>query len=208
LAALCVPCAHEVTPEHLTETKVALPAAVDLLPRGVAFDAIAFACTSGATILGEAAVEAAVHQVRPGVAVSNPLSAVKAACRSLGLSRIAFVSPYVAAVSQAMRDALSAAGIETAVFGSFEAADDRIVASISPASILEAVLKVGASPESDGVVVACTNLRAAGVVEEAEARLGKPVVTSNQALAWHMLRLSGSQEALPGRGRLFLEPLR
>ena len=33
--------------------------------------------------------------------------------------------------------------------------------------------------------------------------LGKPVTASNHALAWHMLRLSGIDDALPGRGRLF-----
>jgi maleate isomerase len=202
-----VPCQREVTPENLTETQAALPAAVDLLPQGVSFDAIAFACTSGATVLGEAQVEAAVHKARPGVAVSNPLSAVKAACRALKLQRIGFVSPYVAGVSAAMREKLATAGIDTFRFGSFEVADDSIVARVTPASILDAVLSLGEAAACDGVFVACTNLRAAAIIEQAEARLGKPVVSSNQALAWHMLRLAGRSDPLPRRGRLFTLPL-
>ena len=45
--------------------------------------------------------------------------------------------------------------------------------------------------------------RATGVIPEAEARLGKPVITSNQALAWHMLRLAGVPDGRLVAGALF-----
>lgn len=41
------------------------------------------------------------------------------------------------------------------------------------------------------------------VVEAIEVATGKPVVTSNQALAWDVLRGSGNASKLQGRGRLF-----
>ena len=112
-----------------------------------------------------------IRRVRPGVTVSNPLSAAKAALRALNLKRIGFVTPYVAEVSAAMRDNLAKAGFETVSFGSFEEVEDGVVARMTPGSILEAVLTVGAVAGCDGVFVSCTNLRAAGVLEEAEARL-------------------------------------
>ncbi|MEQ8354276.1 MAG: aspartate/glutamate racemase family protein [Kiloniellaceae bacterium] len=202
-----VPSGREVTPETLAAMEAELPAAVSLLPTGVPFDVIAYACTSGATVIGEAGVATAIRSVRPGVAVSNPLTAAKAALAALGLRRIGFVTPYTAKVSAAMRDKLSAAGFDTVSFGSFEVAEDGIVARMTPASILEAILSVGEAAPCDGIFTACTNLRAAGVIEEAEARLGKPVVTSNQALAWHMLRLAGYDNALHGHGQLFTRPL-
>jgi maleate isomerase len=31
----------------------------------------------------------------------------------------------------------------------------------------------------------------ANIIHKAEQKLGKPVISSNQALAWHLLRLSG-----------------
>ena len=202
-----VPSGREVTPESLAEMAAALPAAVDLLPPGVAFDVIAYACTSGATIIGEDEVAAIIHRRRPGVSVSNPLTAAKAALLALKIGRLGFVTPYVAEVSSAMRENLAADGFETVAFGSFEVAEDGVVARMTPASILSAIVAVGEEAACEGVFVACTNLRAAGIIEEAEARLGKPVVTSNQALAWHMLRLAGVDAALPGRGRLFTLPL-
>jgi maleate cis-trans isomerase len=38
-----------------------------------------------------------------------------------------------------------------------------------------------------------------------ERKLGKPVVASNQASMWKMLRLMSDRRALPGAGRLFRE---
>lgn len=198
---------HEVTPETLAAMEAALPAAVDLLPQEVRLDVIAYACTSGATVIGEEKVAEIVRSVRPGVFVSDPLAAAKAALTALGVRRLGFVTPYVAAVSTAMRDKLAAAGFETVSFGSFEVAVEGIVARMTPESILEAIMTVGEAPDCEAVFAACTNLRAAGIIDAAEARLGKPVITSNQALAWHMLRLTGNDAVLPGYGRLFELPL-
>ena len=41
------------------------------------------------------------------------------------------------------------------------------------------------------------------IVAALEQEIGKPVVTSNQALAWDALRLAGVSDSLPARGRLF-----
>ncbi len=38
---------------------------------------------------------------------------------------------------------------------------------------------------------------------ELEAELGKPVTSSNHAMAWHSLRLAGIDEPQPQFGRLF-----
>ena len=51
--------------------------------------------------------------------------------------------------------------------------------------------------------VSCTSLRALGIVEDLEADLGIPVVSSNLAFGWHLLRLAGVEDAIPGLGRLY-----
>ncbi len=198
-----VPSGAEVTPESLAAMQAEIPAAVRLLPPTARFDVIGYACTSGATIIGEAAVAAAIRSVRPGVSTSDPLTATKAACRALGVRRLGFVTPYVAEVSAAMRRNLEEAGLEIAAFGSFEESEEAVVARIAPASVLDAIFRVGAGADCEAVFASCTNLRATGVIAEAEARLGKPVVTSNQVLAWHMLRLAGLSEGRPAGGSLF-----
>ena len=60
-------------------------------------------------------------------------------------------------------------------------------------------------PQSDGLVVACLNFRSHPVIDALEARIGKPVVTSTQAVLWHLLRLAGINTAIHGFGRLLRE---
>jgi maleate isomerase len=43
------------------------------------------------------------------------------------------------------------------------------------------------------------------MVECTERRLGKPLVTSNQAMLWDCLRLAGIEDRLEGLGRLLRE---
>ena len=94
--------------------------------------------------------------------------------------------------------------MEIPVMGSFNQEDDNVVARIAPSSLAEAIVRLGSAKDCDAVFVSCTSLRVARIVEEVEARIGKPVTSSNHALAWHMLRLTGYAKPLPKRGRLFL----
>ena len=43
----------------------------------------------------------------------------------------------------------------------------------------------------------------APVATPVRPKSGKPVLSSNQALAWHMLRLAGIDDGFAGFGRLF-----
>ena len=61
-----------------------MTATAALLPQGL--DGVAYACTSGATIIGPDRVEALVQMAHPGVPVTNPLSSVVAALGELGMS--------------------------------------------------------------------------------------------------------------------------
>jgi len=195
----------DLTAETIRAMAARLPASSALLPAGV--DVIGYACTSGATVLGEDSVEALVAKAHPGVAVTNPLTALKAACRGLDVTRIGLVSPYVADVSDRLRAALSEAGIEVTAFGSFGEKRERLVARISPVSVIEALGEIGRSPDCEAVFASCTNLRAAESICQVEAMLGKPVLASNQVLAWHMLRLAGNRTVPAKAGHLASTPL-
>ena len=78
---------------------------------------------------------------------------------------------------------------------------ERQVARISTDSILDAILAVGGR-DCQAVFASCTNLRAVSVLAEAERMLGKPVLASNQVLAWHLLRLAGLPDPLGIGGAL------
>lgn len=197
-----IPSGADVTPESLGRMKDALPAAAHLLPPSVDFRDIAYACTSGATMIGPETVAAIVREATGCAVVTDPLTATIAALEKLDARRLAFLTPYRADVSLAMRTALESAGIEIAGFGSFEEESEARVARIDPRSLLEATLQVARQKPCDAVFLACTNLRGLGIIGAAEQELGVPVITSNQALAWHMLRRAGITSEGAGIGKL------
>ena len=198
-----IPNEMEVTKENLANMEKELPVAAALLPALFNFDVIGYGCTSGSTIIGEKNVEKAIQVVHPDVPTSNPLTACKAALQALRVKRVAFLTPYDPGITTTMRDNLLVSGFEIPVTGSFFESDDFVVGRIDPESILEAIEKIGARDDCDGVFVSCTNLRVASIIETAEARLGKPVTSSNHALAWHLLRLAGIQDCPENFGSLF-----
>lgn len=197
-----IPSGADVTPETLAAMERDLPAAVALFPRGLTFDALGYGCTSGAAQIGPERVAALVGA--RARAVTDPLSALVAACRALGLRRLALVSPYVAQVSARLRAALAAQRIDSPVFGSFDVAEEARVVRITPSSIRAAGRDLVDGTEVDGLFLSCTNLDTLDVIDGLEADIGRPVLSSNQVLAWHMAALAGAGPApVPGRlGRL------
>lgn len=197
-----------ITPETLMEMKAEIPPTAKLLPFSVDFNVIAFACTSGALVIGEETVAELVRDVKPGVKVTDPVTAARAAISSMGVKRVALLTPYVKEINVRLRNSLVERGLDIPVMGSFNEADDNVVARMTPDSIRDAIVKIGSQPDCDGVFVSCTSLRVAKIAEETEALIGKPVTSSNHALAWHMLRLAGIEDDIPGFGRLYRTQLK
>lgn len=197
-----IPSGADVTPETLAAMEADLPRATSLLPPA-GFDAIGYACTSGATRIGAARVAELVAGNATTKAVTDPLTAAIAALNALGVRAFAFVSPYVASVAGPIRAAFEAQGLAVPEVLSFGVRTEALVARIDPASILEAGLAAGRSEHVEAVFLSCTNLRTLDIIDDLEARLGKPVLSSNQVLAWHMAQLSGAPVSEDAPGRLF-----
>ena len=195
-----IPAEPEVTPEALKTMEGHMSATAALLPKGL--DAVGYGCTSGATVIGPARVAALIGAVQDQAAVTNPLSAVLAALAALQASRIALLTPYLESVNQPLIAALDQAGIDVVVQASFLQSDDWTVARITEEDTLSAVKSIGNTKDCDAIFASCTNLRTLGILQQAEAATGLPVVSSNLALIWHMLKLAGVDARGWGPGRL------
>jgi maleate isomerase len=195
-----VPSGLEVTSQSLSEMEANLASAAGLFPRGLEFDVIGYGCTSGTAQIGAEAIATQIRAGAPARAVTEPLSALIDACRDLNLKRLAVLSPYVAEVSAQLRRVLVRHGIETPLVGSFNVSTEAVVARISPQAIIAAACDLMNTGDVDGLFVSCTNLRTLGIINDLEKRLGKPVLTSNQVLARHMLKIAdlSSSEVAPG----------
>ncbi len=193
----------QITPESLAAMGPLITDTLDLILPGADLDVVAFGCTSASMVLGEEAVAQAIAQARPGAKPTNPISAAFAAFDALGARRIAVLTPYRRDVNEIVRGYISAKGYQVPVFGSFNEQDDAVVASIDGASLKAAVRRITRDHGVDAVFVSCTSVRLLDALAEIEAECGLPVTSSNHALAWHCLRLSGVTSSRPELGKLF-----
>lgn len=193
---------NPTTPENLRRMAPRITAATDLILPDEHLDAICYSCTAASVVIGDAAIAEAVHTVRPGVPVVTPTGAACAAFEALGVNRIAILTRYLVRTSEPMAAYFAGRGLDVTRLDCLGIEDDRDMARVSRDTIIEAACLVD-NPDAEALFLSCTALPAAGAIAEIEARTGKPVVTSNQASAWAMMRHSGLHGRLTGFGRLF-----
>ncbi|AQH02047.1 Asp/Glu racemase [Burkholderia sp. KK1] len=193
----------EITPETLKQMDELIAPGVAVIRPGERLDVVAFGCTSASMVLGEDRVIARIKESRPNAACTTPITAARVALNSLGAKRVALLTPYMRTINESMRDYLVSRGVNVVRMGSFEHSDDNEVARIDAQSVRNAILELGRHEDVDAVFVSCTSLRLADQVALIESELGKPVTSSNHAMAWHALRLGGVKDELPQFGRLF-----
>jgi maleate isomerase len=139
-----------------------------------------------------------------GIPATTGTLAQLEAFRAHGISRYALAVPYLADVRDAIVRVYGDEG-----FRCINSANLGISTNFAFAEIeletLRALVRRADHPEAEAVVVVCTNLATARLVEELEQELGKPVHDSLVVSLWHPLRMLGWQQPIPGWGRLLRE---
>ena len=128
--------------------------------------------------------------------------AVGRAVRALGLKRIALVSPYSQEVNErAARYFADKHGVETVAREGFAATDSYAIGGLGPENAHAAFARID-RPEIEAFVVPGGNFPTMPHIAAWEREFRKPVVTTNQASVWAMLRALAPDERLAGFGRL------
>jgi len=197
---------NPLTIENLRSMAPGISTTADTILPGVELDAIIYGCTSGTIAIGVDRVTELVHQVRPGVPVTNPVTAALSAFQRFNAKRISILTPYTEAVNQEVAQFFTAQGYHILSIAGFGFEDDTAMTYITPQDITDAAIAC-CDPDAELLFISCTALRASGVVDALEQRLGIPVVSSNQALAWHSLQLVQYPLAVKGFGALLREHL-
>lgn len=148
--------------------------------------AIAVNCTAATLLAGPDRINERVTRAT-GIRSVTTIEAVLAALAAAGIRRPALLTPYPDEVVAAEREFLSTRGIEVAVHRSIPRATPVEQAAIEPGRWTELASTLDPSAV-DGVLLSCAGIRVAGELERIEDLLGLPVVASNQALLWYLLR--------------------
>ena len=176
---------------------------------GVRPTVVLYGCTSATLAHGDAFdrdLAAAIHRAT-GAETVTAAGALVRAIRHFGAARVAFASPYVPALNDLGIAFLKQNAIETV---SRADVPDDLGNYGQGAMDLDEIVALGVradSAEADLLVLSCTDMRAVEAVTQLEARLGKPVVTSNQAMVWRALQILGLPHNGVPCGRLLAAPL-
>ena len=184
---------NPTTEENLRNTGPRLRAAADLLVPGVDLAAIGFGCTSASAVLGPGIGDL----VGDRAALVTPTSAALRGFAALGITRLALMTPYLAATTDLVGDYFQSHGIDVVRRSSMNYADDRDMAVLDADTIVQMATNSD-HPDAQALFMSCTALPAIGLIERIECALGKPVITSNQALFWAMLDQAQIPAAGPG----------
>src|SRR5499433_1979718 len=140
-----------------------------------------------------------------GAPAITSAQAVGRALRALGARHIAIVSPYSDEVNQrASRYFASKHGLEAVALEGFGATDSYAIGQLGPENARNAFARID-RPEIDAFVVPGGNFPTMSSIAAWEQEFNKPVVTTNGASVWAMLRHFNTGDRLPTFGRLLAE---
>lgn len=164
-------------------------------------DLIAFHCTAVSTY--DAGLEESLKRRiaraagRPAIATSDALIAAFAA---LGARKVVMLSPYPQALNNREVAFLERHGIAVLRERGLDLpVSDH--ADVPPEEWRRQLVAI-AHPDAEAYFLGCTNIRAVPAIAAMESDLGRPVVSSNQAILWHALRCNGMPDRLQGYGTL------
>ena len=159
-------------------------------------DAIAFNCTGASLADGPAGARHLRDQIAAATrtpATTTILSVVRA-LRASGLRRIVHVCPFTAEFGADEAAYLRAEGFDLVASRGLDFTDARLAARLTPREVRDIAARLD-QPDAEGLFLACANVRAMEASDELQRQLGKPVVTSNQAVLWDLLDLIGHADA-------------
>lgn len=167
-------------------------AASDLAQASV--DVIAYGCTAGSMTTPMTALCDFVTG-RTGLPSVTTAASLVGAFRALGVQRVAVATPYHDELNEHERGFLAANGITVVAMaglgiGAGGPQEYVRIARVPLDDVRRHALAVD-RPEAEALLISCTDFATLPLIAELEDRLGKPVVTSNQATFWAALRAAG-----------------
>jgi arylmalonate decarboxylase len=137
-----------------------------------------------------------------GIPALTSAMAIGEAARALGVRGVALVSPYSEEVNaRARRYFEGKYGLQIAAIEGFAATDSYAIGKLGPENARDAFARID-RPEIEAFVVPGGNFPTMASIAGWEKEFNKPVITTNQAAVWAVLRRLGSKDPIPGVGRL------
>ena len=180
-----------------------LDAAGRLADAGV--DIIGYGCTSGSFVKGKdhgREIERKITEMTKIPAVSTSTAVIQAFDK-LCINKVSVATPYIDEINDFEEKFLEQNKIQVLSIKGLGISDNREIGNKDPRNAYDLAKEVYV-PEADGLFISCTNFRTIEVIDPLEIELGVPVISSNTATLWAMMKKAGISRKLAKHGQLFL----
>ena len=167
-------------------------------------DAIALGCTTGSFYKGIANTKDVVKKIEAatGKPATTASTAVVQALKEMNIRKVSVATPYLEWINKKENRFLKENGFEVCCIEGLGIGKlGNLIADLAPEIAFKTAKKVDRK-DADGVFISCTSFRTIEILDSLENDLGKPVISSNQALMWMLLKMVNIREPVRGFGQL------
>jgi len=165
--------------------------------------ALAFFCNSCSFVHGVGVDREMCERISQagGAPATTTTSAEVDALHALRARRVAIAAPYNEEVTLKLKCFLNQSGFTVTSVKCLGLKAEWDIGNAAP-SVWRQLIKEADTPDSDCVLLACTGVRTAAIIEDVEAELQKPLVSAPAVTIWRALRLAGYARPVKHRGTL------
>ena len=196
----------ETTVEALTKMEEDAEYAAELIATSDP-SCVSYSCTAGAFIQGVDFDRSLIKKIQkitntPATTMAN---AVVEAHKELNAKRILLICPYNNEIVNTELSYFKKLEIDVVHHKGLGISDTSKIYETTPWETYKLAIEAFKETpvgEIESIFISCGGLRAVEIIEFIESATGIPCITSNQANAWHCLKLSGIHDPILGFGKL------
>jgi maleate isomerase len=202
----------EVTPEALKKMAENIPSESEKLCIGHKPNLICLGCTSGSFVGGPGYDQTIIKKIEKatgGVPATTTSTSLLVAFRDLGIKKIAMCGPYLKEVFDVGIDFFKHYGIKTLhlEYLGYNKSEEFWEYHHNPYPVYKLIRDTHkAAPDADCVFISCMWSRILGIVDEVEEEIGKPVISSCNAVLYNILKMLGIPDPVYHYGALMQRP--
>ena len=165
-------------------------------------DVISYSCTSGSIVIGEEKIKEEIQKGAPYAIPMTLVTGVVDALEELKVKNLVVGTPYLDEINTKEAEFLINKGFSVLNIQGLNLTKGIEFGTVTPEYWIKFALEINEAA-ADAIFLSCGGIRSTEVIDRIEQKVGKPVITSNQAQMWSCLRRAGVEDKILGFGELF-----
>ena len=165
-------------------------------------DVISYSCTSGSIVIGEEKIKEEIKKGAPYAIPMTLVTGVVDALEELKVKNLVVGTPYLDEINTKEAEFLINKGFSVLNIQGLNLTKGIEFGTVTPEYWIKFALEIN-EESADAIFLSCGGIRSTEVIDRIEQKVGKPVITSNQAQMWSCLRRAGVEDKISGFGKLF-----